>query len=118
MLNRKSGHTPGLEEFVYVLLTYVNEHNRWSLTVNDFYGWDPFDTPNKQYPGNVIQYLFMKTKDLEDKDRGLNKERIFNELARLLTEPNITTFTARDCATTLHKIATILTTDLKNGKVP
>jgi len=105
----------------YVLLNYINDvEQRPELDVDQFYGWRPFISDDRKYPGNVIQYLFMKTTPLPSNttQNKSKKQKIFNELATLLTETNINTFSARDCASTIHEIATMLTSDLSNTALP
>jgi hypothetical protein len=83
----------------------ANEREITIETIKKFYCKEPFcSNVRRQYPGNVIQYLFMAlAKELGRRDSG----QLFDKLFWMLRVYGMDTFTPRDSATTLHRMVVI-----------
>src|SRR5579859_5868166 len=115
-------HLP-LLPWCLIMLNYLYEHEVSSFPISELYKFYPFNRDETlQYPGNVIQYGFIALAKV-DTSRAYGgysnaewldyKKNIFHKLCDLITVNGTKTFAAKDCAVTLHRIAQILTTDLK-----
>lgn len=73
----------------------------------EFYKITPFNkSVANQYPGNVIQYLMMQFSSYCLTEVVFDRaNEIFTSILNEINSKTISSFTAKDCATTLHRIA-------------
>src|SRR5438270_78590 len=117
--------------YQYTLLNYINDiDDAKKLRSEDFYDYQPFDkSRDHQYSGNVIQYLLLT---LSEVNTSVNhggytraqwleyKKSVFEKICSWVARENRekkTDFKAKDCATSLHRIAKMLTEDLSKSNI-
>ncbi|MFA6303529.1 MAG: hypothetical protein WC627_10440 [Legionella sp.] len=73
----------------------------------EFYKIAPFNkSVDNQYPGNVIQYLMMQFSSYCVNEVVFDRaNEIFISILNEINSKTLSSFTAKDCATTLHRIA-------------
>ena len=111
---------------VMLILDFLYETKVSSSTISKLYKFFPFNRDTGlQFPGNVIQYVFIELAKIKtsecyngysSEEWWLYKELLFGKLCELIEVNGVEIFTAKECATSLHRMAKMLTSDLKKSE--
>src|SRR5436190_1929556 len=107
---------------MFQILDYIYYNN--NLAIEDFYTFPPFNIiKSRQYPGNILQYLLLKLKQLMKYKKHKTsislgyRHQVFNAICAQI-QKHIATFSPMDCALSLYRIVELLLNDLNDIETP